>query len=37
MKIKLETTKGNIIVQLYDKEMPITAGNFKKLAEKGFY
>ena len=37
MKVKLETTKGNIIVQLYDKEMPITAGNFKKLAEKGFY
>ena len=32
----LETSVGNIIIQLYD-DMPITAGNFKKLVEKGFY
>ena len=35
-KVKLETTKGNIVIQLYD-EMPITAGNFKKLVSEGFY
>jgi peptidylprolyl isomerase len=27
---------GNITIQLFD-DMPITAGNFKKLVEKGFY
>lgn len=35
-KIKLETSEGVIVIQLY-KEMPITAGNFKKLVENGFY
>ena len=35
-RVKLETTKGEIVIQLYD-EMPITAGNFKSLVEKGFY
>ncbi|MFA5396477.1 MAG: peptidylprolyl isomerase [Methanogenium sp.] len=35
-KVKLETTKGDIIIELYD-DMPITAGNFKKLVEEGFY
>ena len=35
-KVKLETSKGDIVIQLY-KEMPITAGNFKKLVEQGFY
>jgi len=36
-KVKLETTQGDIILQLYEKEMPITAGNFKKLVQEGFY
>jgi len=36
-KIKLETTKGDIVIQLYDQQMPITAGNFKKLVSQGFY
>jgi len=36
-KVKLETNKGDIVIQLYDKDMPITTGNFKKLVEKGFY
>ena len=36
MNVKLETTKGDIVIAL-DPEMPITAGNFKKLAEEGFY
>lgn len=35
-KVKLETNHGDIIIQLYD-DMPITAGNFKDLVEKGFY
>ena len=34
---KLETPQGDIIIQLYEKEMPITVGNFKKLVEEGFY
>ena len=35
--VTLETTEGNIKIELFEKEMPITAGNFKKLVEKGFY
>ena len=35
-KIKLETNYGDIIIELYS-EMPVTAGNFKKLVEKGIY
>ncbi len=35
-KIKLETSQGDIIIELY-KEMPITAGNFEKLVKQGFY
>ena len=34
--VLLETTKGNIKIELY-KNMPITAGNFQNLAEKGTY
>ena len=35
-KVKLETNKGDIVIELYD-EMPITSGNFKSLVEKGTY
>jgi len=35
-KVLLETTKGNITIQLYS-DMPVTAGNFEKLVDKGFY
>ena len=35
-KIKLETSEGEIIIQLYS-EMPVTSGNFEKLARAGFY
>ncbi len=35
-KVKLETTKGNIIIQLY-ADRTITAGNFEKLVKQGFY
>jgi peptidylprolyl isomerase len=36
-KAVLETNKGKITVELFEKEMPVTAGNFRKLVEKGFY
>ncbi|MFH1710992.1 MAG: peptidylprolyl isomerase [Nanoarchaeota archaeon] len=35
-KVLLETNKGEITIEL-DSNMPITAGNFKSLVEKGFY
>ena len=35
-RILLKTNHGDIEIELY-KEMPITAGNFKKLVEQGFY
>jgi peptidylprolyl isomerase len=33
----LETNKGVIEIELYDDAMPITAGNFMKLVNEGFY
>jgi cyclophilin family peptidyl-prolyl cis-trans isomerase len=33
----LETSLGNLKVELYTDKMPITAGNFVKLAKSGFY
>jgi peptidylprolyl isomerase len=35
-RVKLETSKGDIVIELY-KEMPVTAGNFEKLVDQGFY
>ena len=35
-KIKLETNRGNIVIELYG-DMPVTAGNFEKLVGEGFY
>lgn len=35
-KVLMQTSMGNITIQLYD-DMPITAGNFQSLVEKGFY
>jgi len=37
VKVKLETNKGDIVIELYSKNMPITAGNFEKLVKDGFY
>ena len=34
--VLLKTNHGDIKIELY-KDMPITAGNFKKLVEEGFY
>ena len=36
VKVLLKTNMGEFTVQLYE-DMPITAGNFQKLVEKGFY
>lgn len=33
----LETNLGNIEIELFEDTMPVTAGNFRKLVEKGFY
>jgi len=35
--VELETTMGVMKIELYDDKAPNTAGNFKKLVEKGFY
>ena len=36
IKVLLKTSMGDITLQLFE-DMPITAGNFQKLVEKGFY
>lgn len=33
----METTKGKMVVEFWDKEAPQTVGNFKKLSRQGFY
>ena len=35
--VMVETNKGAIKIELYSKDMPITAGNFEKLVREGFY
>ncbi|AKB50370.1 Peptidyl-prolyl cis-trans isomerase [Methanosarcina barkeri str. Wiesmoor] len=35
-KVVLHTTMGDITIEFFE-DMPITAGNFAKLVEKGFY
>lgn len=36
-KVEFETSKGKIVIEIYNSEMPITAGNFEKLVKDGFY
>lgn len=36
-QVLLQTTLGDIRVELFEDTMPITAGNFRKLVEKGFF
>jgi len=36
-EVLLQTTVGDIRIELFEDTMPITAGNFRKLVEKGFY
>lgn len=35
--VKMETSMGTIKIKLYTDKAPITAGNFKKLVDQGFY
>lgn len=35
--VLIETNLGNMRIELFDDLVPITAGNFKKLAEQGFF
>lgn len=36
-RVKIETVRGTMIVELYDVETPITVNNFKKLIGQKFY
>ena len=36
-KVKISTSKGDMIAELYDNETPITVNNFKDLIGKNFY
>ena len=36
-KVMLQTSMGDIVIELYSKDKPITAGNFEKLVKQGFY
>lgn len=36
-KVKISTSKGDMIAELYDNETPIAANNFKDLIGKKFY
>src|SRR5437762_1987019 len=33
----METSKGRMVVEFWDKDAPATVANFKKLARQGFY
>ncbi len=35
--VLLDTSMGKIRIELFEKDMPVTAGNFRKLVEQGFY
>jgi len=37
MKGKINTDKGTMVVELYEKDAPNTVNNFVKLAKDGFY
>lgn len=37
MKATMQTTKGNIVIELFDDKAPITVNNFVKLSKEGYY
>jgi cyclophilin family peptidyl-prolyl cis-trans isomerase len=37
IKVMMKTNMGDVVLELNNKEIPITAQNFAKLAESGFY
>lgn len=36
-QVKLETTMGNVVIELNEQDAPITAGNFLRYVTEGFY
>lgn len=36
-RVKLETSKGDVVIELYENEAPQAVGNFVSLVESGFY
>jgi len=36
-KVKIETTKGTIVIEVFTAEAPLSARNFLKLVDEGFY
>ena len=36
-RVKITTTKGDVVIELFENEAPDTVGNFVNLVEKGFY
>ncbi len=36
-EVLLQTTQGDIRIELFESTVPATAGNFRKLVERGFY
>jgi cyclophilin family peptidyl-prolyl cis-trans isomerase len=36
-RVKIETSKGTIVIELFENEAPMAVGNFVNLVEKGFY
>lgn len=36
-KVKIETTKGTIVIEVFTTEAPLSAANFLKLVDEGFY
>jgi cyclophilin family peptidyl-prolyl cis-trans isomerase len=36
-RVKLETTAGNLVIELFENEAPETVANFISLVDKGFY
>jgi peptidylprolyl isomerase len=35
--VLLQTSMGDVRIQLFDETMPVTTGNFRKLVQEGFY
>lgn len=35
--VRIDTTKGTIVMEVYPELMPVTVANFERLAESGFY
>ncbi len=36
-KVKIQTTKGDIVIELFDQDAPLAVNNFLTLTRKGFY